>query len=218
MVKLGEVGPDIWEHVTMAMEKKLAHLGWKGGDFQPDWRKLAHKRKLERELYEQYGPWKDVILDARFQLLKHYIQENVDVETFMGEPFIPWSTAIIILLMLNKRVNSNILIFVGVLILNVNPFYITLMTFFLLLQNAFTRKRSKRLKDSVQKKHQIIKKCDVGSSVTEFETLDLNFDHVLVGNDFSTMYTAALLARYGGRCCVLQPKELDISEVVGQQE
>ena len=33
------------------------------------------------------------------------------------------------------------------------------------------------------------------------------FDHILIGGDISTLYTAALLSKVGHRCCVLNPED-----------
>ena len=44
------------------------------------------------------------------------------------------------------------------------------------------------------------------SSLTA-DKFDTTFDHILIGNDLSTLYAAALLARNNHRCCVLQPTD-----------
>lgn len=217
MVKLGEVGSEVWDQIILEMEKKLVHLQWKRPHLQPDWRKLAHRRKLDREMYEKYGQWKDIILDPRFQMVKHYLQENVDVQTIMSEPFIPWSTAVIILFMLNKRVNFNVLIFAAMLMFNVNPLYAALVTILLLVRSSSGNKPQPKHLAETRKKSSLRKELKASSSavniVNDLADMNLMFDHVLVGSDFATIYTAALLAKCGQRCCVLQPHEVDSVEV-----
>ncbi len=204
MVKLGEVGPDIWEVINSEIEKTFPELS-----FTVDWRKLAHERKLSRELHEKFGSWEGIVLDPRFQMVKHYLQENVDAETIVGEPFLPWTTIIIILYMLNKRVSSNLLVFITVLFFNVNPFYVALMVFLMIAQKFLAKKNLKFHRESSLRTARNIKEsaCDLAKS-------DVNFDHVLIGSNIATLYTAALLARCGHRCCVLQPVEVDPIEVV----
>lgn len=214
MVKLGEVGPAIWEKIIAEMETKLQDIEFKGEDILPDWRKLAHKHKLDREIFEKYGHFKDIILHPKFQMVKHYMEEHADFNMMVGEPLLPWHTAIILLFMLNRRVNSTALSLVAVFLFNFNPFYVGIAVLCLLL----TTKTSHKPKQYKHRK--VVTKSSESSIVYKpqdvkvaQDSLASQYDHVLIGSDVSTLYTAALLAKAGHRCCVLQPKQCNPLEV-----
>jgi hypothetical protein len=88
MVKLGEVNPIIWDQIVEIMERKLKSIDFQGDDILDDWRVNAASRKLERELFEQYGFLKDIILHPTFQYCKQLYNEYVDFRLFLGKAFI----------------------------------------------------------------------------------------------------------------------------------
>jgi hypothetical protein len=139
MVRLFEVSPLIWETTVEDLEKQLKDIDFKSKDVTPDWRKLAHRRKVDRELSEKYGYFRDVILNPRFQSVKHYLDENANFSFLLGDPIMPWTTAIIILYMLNRRIKTSIVALAAAFIFNINPLYVSLAVF---LSWLYSKRRS----------------------------------------------------------------------------
>ena len=194
MVHLGEVSPSIWDQTMEIMEEKLKHIDFQEEDIAFDWRKPADTKRLDRELYEKYGMFKDVILHPQFQYCKQIAEENVNFDFVLGDSLMPIATAVIVLFMLHKRVSNNIIALAAAFIFNVNPFYVCLVVFFWWL----TRSGNKKPKLYIPKKMRSSKEVSV--ELTEFNqdtSYPLDYDHVLIGNDLSTLYTAALLSRNG---------------------
>lgn len=222
MVRLGEVNPPTYEAVISRIER-----GFGGDEFEDEyeefnWRKSANKRKFDRELFERYGYMKDIILHPKFQHVKQYLEENADFNVFLGEPLLPTTTAVVILFLINKRVSGSILGLTALLIFNINPLYVCLAAFVFLLLALSTGKKTpkqfKPIRNLMQlkpvQKHGVqvnpITGCEPlpSSATQESLTTAVEYDHVLVGSDLGTLYTAALLAKNGHQCCVLQPSAL----------
>jgi len=200
-MRLEEIRPSIWDSVIEVMEASLTELEFDGEDIEIDWRIGANARKMDRELYEQYGVFKDVILDERFQRIKTYVQDNVvlDFNFLMGDPLMPLATSIVILFLMHKRVSNDLLALAGAFVFNVNPLYVVL--FYTIYNLTPTWTGNSKPKQFVSAKEQQAQAQAVRSSE---ETV---YDHVLIGADIGTLYTAALLARVGHSCCVLQPAD-----------
>lgn len=191
MVHLGEVSPAIWDVTTEYMEDILADIDFSGEDILPDWRKSANSRKLERELFQKYGLFKEFILDPKFQFVKHFFEENSNFNLFVGDPLLPTYTVVILLFMLHKRVSSSILGLVAVFLFSINPFYVCIITVLFWWVGSWRRPR------------QYLNKTRIAQTQS-IPAMSCSFDHVLIGNDIGTLYTAALLAQNGHSCCVLQ--------------
>ena len=132
---------------------------------------------------------------------------NTDI--IIGEPLIPFATAIIILFMLHKRVDNTILTLAAAFLFNLNPFYVTII-----ILSMYLFRRTKKPKQYIKSNNRELKKY-VGyktyniqdySDINVQEKNDMNeiFDHILIGNDISTLFTAALLSKNGHKCCVFQ--------------
>lgn len=207
MVHLGEVGPAIWDTTLDEIEATLlkddpdAHFSRK--DFTPDWRKLAHRRKFNREVFEKYGYFKDIILHPKFQAFKHYCEENVNLfDLTVGEPLMPFYNCIILLFMLNKRVNMYIMVLIGCFLMNLNPIHVTIVALaYFMMQKTKKPKHFKTIKKSPVD-------CNVYQprELEDCGSFSESYDHILLGGDMATLYTAALLSACGHKCCVLQPK------------
>lgn len=200
MVHLGEVGPTIWDDIVEHMEQTLKDFS--GEEILPNWRKDANHNKFNRELIEKYGYFKDIILHPKFQSTKLFLEENADFNFFLGDPLMPLATAVIILFLLNKRISFSAMGLVGAFIFNVNPLYVTLFVLGIWVFSTFRQPKqyrsSKPLSDAAKYKPSVIAQEKLIKDPTAF-------DHVLIGGDLGTLFTAALLARNGHRCCVLQP-------------
>ena len=91
MVRLGDMNPSLYDEVTLRMEKELEHLGFDSEDLLFDWRSSARLSRIDRELYETYGPLKDYILHPTTQAVVNYFDQNININIFV-EPEIPWTT------------------------------------------------------------------------------------------------------------------------------
>jgi hypothetical protein len=218
MVRLGEVSPTIWETIVSEMEIKLKHLDFQGEDIFTDWRKMANKRKFERELFTRYGYFKDIILNPKFQFAKQYLEEHADFNFFLGDSILPLSTAVIVLFMLHKRISYNALSLSAFFIFNINPLYviIAIIVYYVFRSNG-------KPKDYISPSSSIfsrsklpvndVENCKATSIEVELNEKERTYDHVLIGNDIATLYTAALLSKNGHKCCVLQPSDGPINTV-----
>lgn len=215
MVRLGEGHPAIWQTIIEELEAKLSDIEFKGEEIVHDWRKGAKKSKFDRELFERYGYLKDVILHPKFQFAKQFLEENADFDIVLGDPIMPLSTAVILLFMINKRVSFHALILVAAFIFNINPLYVSITIFLYWMANGSRR---------IQQKPKQFLACNVKAKENnlietskQLENKALNekhFDHILVGNNISTLYTAALLSKCGHKCCVIKPTQCQPTMVI----
>ena len=232
MVHLGEVSPSICDNIIESIELALGNTDFQDDLPEFDWRKAANRRKFDRELFERYGYFKDIILHPQFQYAKNYLEENADFDLSfqVGEPLIPVTTAVILLFMLHKRVGTTMVTLVALFIFNVNPLYVCIAALALYCLYAGqsqprqykaiqTANSTAKLPSSISTNQIDANECTSKINVTSFtaeslQGLRTDFDHILIGSDIGTLYTAALLAKIGHRCCVLQPAELgDMYEV-----
>lgn len=209
MVKLGAASPEAWGTVTSRMEDELKDIDFQADDILLNWKDSANKRRYERELYERYGPFKDIILHPTYQLLKTKVEENINTDIVIGDPLIPFATAVIVLFMLHKRVDNTVLTLAASFLFNLNPFYVAIVIVVMYFQRKTKRPKqhcpisSRDLKKYADYKS--YKVLDYGdNAVQQKNEMNEVFDHILIGNDISTLFTAALLSKNGHRCCVLQ--------------
>ena len=209
MVRMGEeaIVPKVWDDVVTVMEEKLKDIEFSADDIQHDWRRPADSKRLERELFEKYGMFKDIILDPRFQYWKQFAEENVDFDPFLGDPLLPIATVVIVLFMLHKRVSNNVVALAAALLFNVNPFYVCLTLVGLWLLHKAKKPKHYRAVKSSAVPPDVATYAPVPFSATSAAALAAGtYDHILVGNDLATLYTAALLSRNGHKCVVVQPR------------
>ena len=147
--------------------------------------------------------------------MKQYLEENITFDFTLGEPLIPAATAVIVLYMMYKRLDANILFLAGCILFNINPVYVVIATIFWMLR-SFGNKTPKGFakttaftgdyKSYAPQAAQELYDANSNSKKTDY-------DHVLIGNDISTLYAAALLSRAGHSCCVLRAKGVAPSSV-----
>ncbi|RYG97566.1 hypothetical protein EON65_52675 [archaeon] len=208
MVRMGDGGPQIWYTIVEEMEAKLKDIEFNGDDIALDWKKLARKRRIDREIFEKYGYFKDIILHPKFQLAKQYLEDHANFDWTVGPPLMPWSTAVIILFIMPKRVSNTILGLTAAFLFSVNPFYVSIFVLLLWLVGGSkkTPKKYKQPSKTTTYKpptpNQSLKQPASAVSASK------EYDYVLLGSDLSTLYAAALLSRCGYSCCVLQPAAL----------
>ena len=211
MVKLGEINPVVWDKVIEEMETKLEDIEFSGDDIVIDWKINADAARLEREVFEKYGHFKDIILHPKFQATKQWLEENTSFDLILddGNHVMPWTTIIIILFMLNKRVSSSVLVLIGAFLFNINPLYV-IITSILYHWYFSSGYKPKQYKKSRQNKISLnlCKPIDINTIINDKNVINDNkYDHILIGNNISTLYCAALLSRVGHRCLVLQPND-----------
>lgn len=206
MVHLGDVSPSIWDQIVEIMEEKLKHIEFQEEDIAFNWRIPADSKMLDRELYEIYGVFKDIILHPRFQQCKQFLEENVNYDVILADSMMPFSTAVIVLFMMHKRVSNNIIALAAAFIFNVNPFYVCLIV----LTWWYFEGGSKKPKMNIPaaKNRRNVKDSSISTVPIKFSKVPIEvniamteYDHVLIGNDLSTLYTAALLSRNGHKVC-----------------
>ena len=202
MVHLGDVSPAIWDQIVEIMEEKLKHIEFQEEDIAFNWRIPADSKMLDRELYEIYGVFKDIILHPKFQQCKQFLEENVNYDFILADSMMPFATAVIVLFMMHKRVSNNIIALAAAFIFNVNPFYVCLIV----LTWWFFEGGSKKPKMNIPaaKNRRNVKDSSISTVPIKFSKVPVEvniaiteYDHVLVGNDLSTLYTAALLSKNG---------------------
>jgi hypothetical protein len=123
----------------------------------------------------------------------------------LGDPFIPIATAVIILYMMYRRVPFDLLLLLGAFILNINPLYVTIL--FICWKLSMTKPKPKL--------YCTPKILPIPKTLLRIDQIsnDKPFDFVLMGNNISTMYTAALLSKVGQKCCVLLPENAPATEI-----
>ena len=127
-MRLEDVKPSVWEQVLEVMEASLKDVEFEAEDIEFDWRIGANARKLDRELYERYGLFKDIILSRRFQYIKSLVQENVvlNFDFLLGDPLMPLLTCIIVLSLMRSRLSYDVIGLFAAFVFNVNPLYVVL--------------------------------------------------------------------------------------------
>lgn len=213
MVHLGEVGPVVWDQIMDEMEKKLVDINFKRAEVQPDWRKLAHRRKFEREAFAKYGYFKDFVLHPKVQMVKHYVDENAHFDNIMsGEPLISPTNGLILLFMVSRRLDMSITMLLAAFLFNLNPVYVSMA-----IVGMMFMKTSRKPKGALPRRRS---PADTSNyRARPLHTMDKSYlekdpyDHVLIGGDLGTFYTAALLSKCGHRCLVLQPSNTPALQV-----
>lgn len=213
MVRLGEGSPAIVQLFVERARNESEGLfdSFKLDDFAFDWKKEARRRRVERELSDKYGYLKDFILNPHIQIAKQYIDDNIRFDFVLGEPLLPISTAIIVLFMMHKRVKNSLLGLIAAFIFNMNPMYVSIVLLLSLLSTG--RRKPKKFNLARVAAKTTLDKATVAKDSVDSIANEAKFDHVLVGGNLSTLYTAALLAKCGHRCCVLQPSDNQKLEV-----
>lgn len=224
MVRLDEIRPSVWDSTIEVMEDVLKDMEFDGDDIVYSWRKDASMKRLERELFEKYGFLKDIILHPTFQSWKQWLDDVWDrhtpsLEVTLGDPLMPLVTIIVVMSLMHKRVPNDLLVLSGGLLFNVNPIYVVLGTIAFHWITKILRPMPKQyVKGEVRSRKKSVDTPDEGRQVayadsqlahepTTVDGLASNlFDHVLIGGDVSTLFTAALLSKVGHRCCVLNPE------------
>ncbi len=210
MVKLGDINPQVWDQIIEDLDKRQLNFEFNENDFKVDYKFVANKRKYNREIFEQYGYFKDIILNPNVQYMLSLSDRYLDLNVTLGDPLLPLTSVAMLLIGLSKRFPSNIWLFVAAILLNVNPLYIIFA--FILYKNFNSKRKPKNFKQI--NKNTIPEDFGNYSGVriskdhsSKKSIVDTEYDHVLVGNGVSTYYCAALLSRVGHKCCVVSPTD-----------
>ena len=227
MVHLDDVRPGIWDVTVEYMESSLKELNFEGDDIVLNWREAANFLRRERELFEKYGFLKDLILNPVFQSWKTWIEEyfqfmfRIRFSLVLGEPLLPLVTSIIILYMMNRRIPTDIIFLIAGLFFNINPIYVVVLyvAYYYSLnwnnekpkQYTTENANEKVFTAGIEVLKDISKSTIYDSTEHTFamSSNDSEFDHILIGGDLSTLYTASLLSEVGHKCLVLQPENCE---------
>lgn len=195
--------------------------------FSFDWKgiadeKLQHRYQLEAE--EESGKLVNVLL-ANLSLVYRFALEEVwphiQFDILLGEPVLSNSFFVPVVIMFFKRFSPELLVLLISFQYSVNPLYVVLAV--VAVKVFYQRSRVPKNYVPVNKRVTFPASKIKGkipplpllmpeSPQVSAESLDAlcafinstSYDHILVGSDFSTLYTAALLAKCGHRCCVLR--------------
>ena len=116
----------------------------------------------------------------------------------------PVATAVILLYMMYRRIPHDAVILIACFIFNINPLYV--VTLFILWKSYTVKHKPKDYVRVVPKKSE--------EKLSQVEKLaEKPFDFILLGNNISTLYTAALLSKTGQKCCVVIPDNTPSVEV-----
>jgi hypothetical protein len=131
--------------------------------------------------------------------------DNFTAEVVLGEPLIPTATAVIMLYMMYKRIPLEALVLLACFIFNLNPLYV--VTFYILWKLSVVQHKPKQfIRPTVSTRPQRLRRLvDI--------PVDKTYDYVLIGNNISTYYTAALLSKAGQKCLVLLPPDAPATEL-----
>jgi hypothetical protein len=209
MVRLGEINPTVWDKVTEYMEFRLEDIEFQREDIDFAWRQQADANRLEREIFAKYGRFKDIILHPTFQYYKQLFDENVSWDLVLdeGKALVPFSVVVIILSMLYSRLSKDALFLLAGFLLNVNPIYVVIgmLIYWMIFYRRIKPKRY--IARSMQRVASSNPLSITDANALKLITNTKKYDHVLIGDDISTLYTAALLSRVGHRCLVLLPND-----------
>ena len=227
MVRLGDMNPITWDTVTERMEEVLIDLDFSADDVHTDWRPGARLSRIDRELYEQYGPLKDYILHPTTQKIVKLWDNNIDTNFFV-EPEIPLTTGIVLIFMLRSRLSSYGMAFLIPFLMNINPLYTIILALIHYIYNHYGSSPKEYVAVPIIKVNSTTPTEDInidhGNSSSSSSSsssinnnsnnnsnnnnMDTEYDHVFIAhrNDISALYAAALLSKVGHKCCVVMNK------------
>lgn len=168
-----------------------------------DWMMWANFNMKNRLLFENYWYFKDIVFNPYFIYLYTMYDRYFDLSLFHYDPFISFSSGIILFFMLNGRIPVDALLLLFGFLFNINPIYV--VSLFLIWKYT----RLKKHKPKQFRWHTELNQDCNTYSPEPLKSEDDNkvFDHILIGQDISTLYTAALLSKVGHKCCVLLSKD-----------
>jgi hypothetical protein len=169
-----------------------------------DWERYSENQREQREASEPltFSEIANVLVS---QILETVIS-HTHFSLLSGDPLISIGISIVLLMILRSRVTFAVLVLLFALVANMNPLYVSLAY---LLYGAYLSRFKKPKYRAV--------KLGAESKEASSASGDHRFDHILVGNDLSTYLAAALLARVGKRCCLVEPLNLPSQESLIQQ-
>jgi len=185
-----------------------------------DYMKEAHRARIERELTEKYGPFKDIILHPVTQTVFDKVEELADINWVEPGRVLPTTSAVLIIVMAWRGGMRGLpLMLLVSLMLGVHPHLIIIG---LIIHRVFYRKRPEPPKGmSAMPSWPVDSPSAAGSSPDKEVRLEFHKDHVpegldfvVLGSDLGALFTAAALGRCGKRVLVLEPGEAATGSVV----
>jgi hypothetical protein len=182
------------------MQEQFESEGFSREELVVNWGKAAHSMRVERELFEKYGYMKDFVLHPFTQMCLAWIAKNVDWRP-VGDPFMPFSYAVITLVMARGLMpNTRVLLLFACILFALNPIYVVAAAICYRLYASVIHPKAYRKPKRVDP--------DYATYLPEQwqpQLMPLEYDHIIVGNDLASYYTAALLSWFGRSCVVLEP-------------
>lgn len=197
--------------------------------FTFNWKDVADARLSDREqllVEEESKRFVNVILRNWHSLCQYIAIEvwpYVDFDVLLGEPIIANHFFVVFIIIFYSRLSPELLYLIISFQYCVNPLYVVLFGGAIKLFLSGPRTPKNYIPQSNRHNNDLSKLADIPGvesrafaadtiETLNYETLaamceTLNaakYDHILVGGDLSTLYTAALLAKCGHRCCVLR--------------
>lgn len=203
MVKLGEASPSVLDDVIEKLEKNFKNAEETILDFQ-DYTTI---NKLDREVYQQFGSWKDIILDPRFQSMKQWYLDNISWDLVVGNPRVPIPYAVVILFLMYSKLPKPVVLLSGAFMFNLNPIYVVSSACLYWMLSG-SKKPLGFNKSSKRAQVELLENCC--PLKLESSNLEESCDYVIIGNSFSALFTAALLSRCGWKVFVFQPEGQDV--------
>lgn len=216
MVRLGDINPSVWDDAYPNMVSQFMQYQASPADYVlPDWRIYVGKNMMERLLQEKYGKYgflQTIILNPYFQIVKHWYEQHVSYDAIVGPFYMPLPSVLVLFALCYRQLPLDVLLLGSALLLQINPIYVVGL---LLLWSCILKPSSSHDQEDIKNtrlgpRSSISVEGTITQETTENPGKDIVhqegwFDHILIGNDLSTLFAAALLTRSGQSCCVLQP-------------
>jgi hypothetical protein len=198
MVRLHEVHSQLIDQITHLFGLNYTLLD------DHDWKAHIDQHMKERLHMELCGGIGVITCHPYAEYIVEIYHKYADFSIFVGDSMISIPTLVILCVMLNKRIDTELLFLIGAFLINLNPFYVIIVMMLwkirrnkLHIPKQYRYDKMQPVCDNFRYTSQNFKEKSNLTSTT--------FDHILVGDNISTLYAAALLSRIGHSCCVLQP-------------
>lgn len=200
MVRLGDIVPvELLSKESLDQPSPIEPYNWEEYSL--------HQRDIREGVVDREPPMEEMADEVKLSELLHLVYDilylfvrNLNYNFLVGDPILSMSIAFPILIFLVGRFNFAAVSLIFAFVVNFNPLYV--IPGYMIYRLYLLRFSNPKFK-AVKLDHQLgsfkAQKWNEGSCV------DDQYDHILLGNDFSTYLTAALLSRIGRRCCILEP-------------
>lgn len=243
MVRLGEINPMAWDAAVDEILQKSSAIyesSSSGNDFKGlkenelqsldeddinfDWRVGAAAKRYDREMFEEYGYFKDFILHPSTQHYKELLSTHCNFNFQLGEPLLPIVATIVLVSMIGSKIGRNLTVLLVAVLYNVNPIYVVAFSIIFWKYTQVKAPKQFEFAKSAMRSRPILPKLPKAVELTSDDIIkklaikfvsdtEVQFDHVLIGGGLGPLVAAAILGSVGRRCCVLRDDPLRSPEV-----